>query len=161
MKRIALFAAAAMVVMPSAALAETPRGNLLDQFKAGRAAEIFHDNPTLVRLSTVGSPEGKLYADLDAEVADTIAVFLSMVAKVEIEAGELIEVRVETRTQSDLQAVRHLIERDGRMTDLPVTYHLVERLEAARAHLGIDAIARSRAGIDAMTRLYGTNVAPS
>lgn len=119
-----------------------PPPSLLDQFDARSAASVFLEHPEVMRFTTVGSPDGRTFASARDEAEAALARAQAMMTDFGAGWADVVEVRIETTSESDRIAVATLLGEDPRLSRLAVTYRVVDRLSAPRARVGLDLVAR-------------------
>jgi len=120
-----------------------PAGSIIDQFEASGPNVVFMQYPDLARFRTIGSPAGETYASLADEAAAAITRVQTMMSDADTGWSEVIEVRVLTTSASDQATVVALIAADPRLSALPVSYRVLDRLPADRARIGLDVLVTS------------------
>ncbi|MFA7262574.1 MAG: hypothetical protein WC068_06095 [Caulobacter sp.] len=127
-----------------------PAGSIIDQFEASGPNVVFMQYPDLARFRTIGSPGGETYASLADETAAAITRVQTMMSDVDTGWSEVIEVRVLTTSASDQATVVALIAADPRLSALPVSYQVLDRLPADRARIGLDVLVTSAKAVASM-----------
>lgn len=132
-----------------------PEASLIDQLDGSNPAMVFVQHPDLARFSTIGSPDGTVFASLSDETAAAIARVQTMMSDVDTGWSEVVEARVLVTSDTDRAEATRLIAADSRLAALPVSYRLVEQLSAPRAKFGLDVVVISKTAVETMSRRYG------
>lgn len=114
-----------------------------DPFEAFAPDFAFAQRRDLARFTTIGSPDGPLFASPAEETAAAINRVQSMMTDVNTGWPDVLEVRILTTSAVDQETVAALIANDPRLAGLPVSYRVVERLPADGAAMGIEVLVSS------------------
>ncbi|MBI5941873.1 MAG: hypothetical protein HY859_15770 [Caulobacterales bacterium] len=137
---IVLSIATLLVAGPTLA---APTGSIADPFETMAPEAAFSRYPDLVRFRTIGSPDGRTFASLSDETAAAITRVETMMRDVDTGWSEVIELRILTASEADRTETAALIAADPRLSVLPVSYRVVDRLPADRARVGLDVLVSS------------------
>lgn len=114
-----------------------------DPFEAFSPDLAFAQHPDLARFTTIGSPDGQMFASLSDETAAAIDRVQTMMTDVNTGWSEVLEVRILTTSEADQTTIAALIARDPRLAAVPVSYRVLDRLPADGARMGIEVLVNS------------------
>lgn len=129
-----------------------PDASVLDPFEIPSPALAFTQQPDLARFTTIGSPDGRVFVALPDETAAAIDRVQAMMVEANTGWSEVIEVQVLTTSADDDAAVAALIARDPRLSALPVSHRVLDRLPAAGARMGIVVLVSSARAVATIGR---------
>lgn len=116
---------------------------VLDPFETAGPALANSLQPDLARFTTIGSPDGQVFATLPDEATAAIDRVQAMMTEANTGWSEVIEVQILTTSADDDAAMAALIAGDPRLSALPVSHRVLDRLPAAGARMGIVVLVSS------------------
>jgi hypothetical protein len=140
-RRLAVAAAVVACFLQRAMAAPAPAPSLVDQFKAGCAAELYAANPALASFENIGSADGLHFDNLMDETRHSLGNLQRSMDELNVQRADVVEIRVEATSADAIKEVEASFAATPALAGLPFSYRVVDRLPVSPARVGFYAVA--------------------